>query len=93
MAVKRGIPVTWYEKGFLTVSSSASGPRGPTCWPGDAAWQAIARSPLLPEQEAELDAYLQDRVAGERTFDNFWADREEDLDSIRRSWSYRMAAR
>ena len=86
LAVKRGIPVTWYEKGFLTDSLILGQwtPGTDLLDPGDAAWQAIARSPLLPEQEAELDAYLQDRVAGERTFDNFWADREEDLDSIRR---------
>jgi hypothetical protein len=85
MATARSIPVVRYEKGFLTDTVVACHwrPGASILDFGEQAWQDALTAPLSSEQEHELDAYLEERVRGGRTLDNFWAHRIADNDRIR----------
>jgi hypothetical protein len=91
MATARSIPVVRYEKGFLTDTLVAVHWRsGASILDfGEKAWRDALTAPLSPEQEHELDAYLEERVRGGRTLDNFWANRIADNDRIRRELDLR----
>ena len=84
-ATARSIPVVRYEKGFLTDTVVACHWRsGASILDfGEKAWQDALATPLSPEQGRELDSYLEERVRGGRTLDNFWANRVADNGRIR----------
>ena len=85
MATARSIPVVRYEKGFLTDTVVACHwqPGASILDFGAKAWQDALATPLSSEQGNELDAYLDERVRGGRTLDNFWSNRIADNDRIR----------
>ncbi len=85
LADRRGIAVTRYEKGFLTDSVLVSRWRRGVddLDPGDEAWAEARETPLRDDQRARVQSYLDERVRGGRTFDNFWSRRTEELALIR----------
>jgi hypothetical protein len=85
LADRRGIAVTRYEKGFLTDSVLVSRWRRGVddLDPGDEAWAEALETPLRDDQRARVQSYLDERVRGGRTFDNFWPRRTEELALIR----------
>jgi len=85
MATARSIPVVRYEKGFLTDTVVAGHwrPGASILDFGDKAWDDALTRPLSDDQERELDSYLEERVRGGRTLDNFWANRIADNARIR----------
>ena len=85
LATRRGIAVTRYEKGFLTDTVLAGRWRrgADDLDPGDEEWQRTANRPLRPAEAEVIDAYLEERVRGGRTLDNFWATSVADKRRIR----------
>jgi hypothetical protein len=85
LALRREIPVTRYEKGFLTdtVLAGRWRPGADDLDPGEDAWSSIAATPLTIEEARITDEYLEERMHGGRTLDNFWATRVDDLAGIR----------
>jgi hypothetical protein len=91
MATSRSIPVVRYEKGFLTDTVVACHwrPGASILDFGQKAWEGALTTPLSSEEGRELDAYLEERVRGGRTLDNFWANRIADNDRIRKDLGLR----
>jgi len=85
MSTARSIPVVRYEKGFLTDTVVACDwrPGASILDFGRRAWDDALTRPLSAEEDHELDAYLEERVRGGRTLDNFWANRIADNARIR----------
>jgi len=85
LASRREIPVTRYEKGFLTDTVLAGRWRAGAddLDPGEATWHAAAGTALTADQLRTIETYLDERVRGGRTLDNFWATRVEDAADIR----------
>ncbi|HVV36704.1 MAG TPA: hypothetical protein VHC63_08905 [Acidimicrobiales bacterium] len=71
---QRGIEVVTYERGFIKETLLFR--RGAAACLGDVShlWAAYADRPLTPAEDAELDAYLDDRRVGRRTIDRYWTD-------------------
>jgi hypothetical protein len=91
MATSRSIPVVRYEKGFLTDTVVACHwrPGASILDFGENAWQEALQAPLSSAQSQELESYLEERVRGGRTLDNFWTNRIADIDRIRRELGLR----
>jgi hypothetical protein len=78
LAGKRGIPVTTYERGFLTDSIVVTAGRpAAELLVDDESWMEAAGRPLTSEEDAALDEQLAERTRGERQPDNFWKNRIE----------------
>lgn len=74
LAERRGIDVVTYERGFIKETLLFR--RGSVACFGDVShvWERWSSTPLSSEEEAELDAYLEDRRQGRRTIDRYWVD-------------------
>jgi hypothetical protein len=74
IAERRGIPVVTYERGFIKETLLFR--RGVAACFGDVShvWAHVSTTPLSGDEEAELDAYLEDRQQGRRTIDRYWVD-------------------
>ena len=71
---RRGIDVVTYERGFIK-ETLLFRRDAPACL-GDVShlWDQWKDVPLTPEEDRELDDYLEDRKAGRRTIDRYWTD-------------------
>lgn len=76
---QRQIDVVTYERGFI--KDTLLFRRGAPACLGDVSdlWQRWADVPLTADQEATLDAYLDDRRRGRRTIDRYWDDARFDV--------------
>jgi hypothetical protein len=74
LCLRRGIEVVSYERGFIKETLVFR--RGaPACLLDiSEAWERWQDIPLTPEEDTQLDAYLEDREHGKRTIDQFWGD-------------------
>lgn len=69
---RRGIDVVTYERGFIN-DTLVFDRVEPACrLDVSAGWVDRRHCPLAPEEEARLDAYLDDRRHGRRTIDQYW---------------------
>ncbi|HEY7926342.1 MAG TPA: hypothetical protein VIG86_02850 [Candidatus Dormibacteraeota bacterium] len=91
LATQRAIPVTRYEKGFLTntVLAGRWRPGADDLDPGEDAWREAATTPLRPDEASAVDAYLDERMRGGRTLDNFWLNSIADRRGIRQQLGLR----
>lgn len=69
---RRGIEVVTYERGFIKETLLFR--RDAAACMGDVShlWDRWSGVPLTPEEDKELDDYLEDRRAGRRTIDRYW---------------------
>ena len=85
LARARGIPYGSYEKGFLydsvvmTTNAPAAHLKVP---PG--VWETVRDTPLTMDESEAIDRYLDVRRRGGGTLNNFWRERIEDVDRIRK---------
>ena len=72
MAIQRGVPVLGYERGFIPGTLIVHH-GDPNCLLDVSdTWDHWRGVPLTPDQETELDRYLDDRRMGRRTMDMYW---------------------
>jgi hypothetical protein len=85
LAAHRGLPFATYEKGFIrdSIVLASEAPASQLKMPAGA-WESARDTPLTGEASAALDAYLLARQSGGGALDNFWLERVEDVDRIRR---------
>ncbi|HET9052339.1 MAG TPA: hypothetical protein VFO60_11615, partial [Candidatus Dormibacteraeota bacterium] len=94
LAAHRGVPVVTYEKGFLLDTILvAEGAAASDVDPGADAWLAASEVALSAEENRRLDDYLHERTWGGRTFDNFWVEKVDDIEAIRRDLDLRPGRR
>jgi hypothetical protein len=84
---QRSIPVVTYERGFILDSFvfARDEPAGLTNL--DLAWPSWADRELTTHESRELDEYLEDRLWGRRTADEYWRDVKFDVQSTSRTGS------
>ncbi len=80
----REIGVSTYEKGFMTDSVVvAAGNAAADLIIDPQAWAEAASTPLTEEQREVLREYVDGRQRGERTLDNFWPERVDNVGLVR----------
>jgi hypothetical protein len=71
---RRGIDVVTYERGFIK-ETLVFRRNTPACLTDlDQVWPQFAGVALTPDEDARLDAYLEERRHGRRTIDRYWDD-------------------
>ena len=85
LAVERGLPFETYEKGFIrdSIVMTSEAPASQLKMPA-AAWGSARDTPLTDEEARAVEAYLLSRRSGGGALDNFWRERVEDVERIRR---------
>lgn len=73
-AEKKGIRVVTYERGYDKGSVFVSDGFPASRYDTTGIWPRVMDRQLNPEQDAQLDAYLTDRMYGRRSIANFWPD-------------------
>jgi hypothetical protein len=85
LATQRGLPFETYEKGFIrdSIVMTSEAPASQLKMPAGA-WESARDTPLTDEEARAVEAYLISRRSGGGALDNFWRERVEDVERIRR---------
>jgi hypothetical protein len=85
IAEERRLPFGTYEKGFIhdSIVMTSGAPASHLKMP-DGLWESARDIPLSAHEAEAIDAYLGSRRSGGGALDNFWRQRVEDVNRIRR---------
>jgi hypothetical protein len=84
LARRRNVPVTTYERGFMTDSVVVTPDRMAADYEIEPEfWERVRDVPLPADEETRLDMYIDARTRGERAADQYWKKRVEDVGRVR----------